>query len=506
MADSPFPLRAHWLGKFDTDASALAYIQSMHWDAGKGDNNPWPGMFYKNLTSGDYRIWNGTEWEDMAGYAGLVYYYVNPDDPDDAYETINDAYAALDSELPATEAGLIILAPFKTHQLTGDLTLNPNRNVIIRGQSTNYSLMTWTETTVEGNFILPDASGAPSRTIFRLEHLLLDGNITATDNWEISGFNVDIYDTLLTRNHGANDVSCYFEKCWLSSTFFVVDNDAPTAPTSGIIHVKGGELDFLGMAANQFTFAGDMLVILQECALSLVAVAGGAVFDFNGDSSTLTMVNVNIQTSNFGANPELFTGVANLDVNWNETTIVPQTGSALNMEGTAVTHAGSPYYRSTNADGPIDPATHMEWHDLDLDDKMVWDGTYWTLNGMYRQDVLVDIGGAAANHDIGWNVPAAAYVIRYMWKLLKDLTGAGGAVQCGLGITVGPDPDKYGETANLLTDQEVDSMHATWADGGSDDLQIYAETAPGVAGGTIAGSGDEDARVIVYFMMPNTVP
>jgi len=62
MANIPFAIRAHYLGQFDSDADALAYIQGQGWDAGKGDTNPWTAMFYRQTSAG-FRIWTGTFWE-----------------------------------------------------------------------------------------------------------------------------------------------------------------------------------------------------------------------------------------------------------------------------------------------------------------------------------------------------------------------------------------------------------------------------------------------------------
>jgi hypothetical protein len=125
------------------------------------------------------------------------------------------------------------------------------------------------------------------------------------------------------------------------------------------------------------------------------------------------------------------------------------------------------------------------------------------MNAIARVDILVDIGGAAANHATGFTVPSGSQVLNSAMKLEKALTGAGGAVQAGLGI--GGTPDKYGETADLLAGSGVSISPGTWADG-SDVVNIYAETGPGVAGGTIAGSGDEDARVVIYYVDGVAIP
>jgi hypothetical protein len=149
---------------------------------------------------------------------------------------------------------------------------------------------------------------------------------------------------------------------------------------------------------------------------------------------------------------------------------------------------------------PASPDVGDFWHDSRTGETLVWDGTYWRSGNLARVETLVDIGVAAADHDIGWDVPAGFVVIKQSVKILKALTGAGGAVKAGMGTKVAGDPDKYGLTADLLADTTDQAVHGVWADGAGDDLGITACDAAGAALGTLEGSDDEDVQVMVWML------
>jgi len=77
-----FALRMHFLGEFTNvagdDAEVDAHIATNQWL--KAAAGPWQGMFYKDTTSGAYRIFNGTVWEYLCtgGGAGLIDSYREP--------------------------------------------------------------------------------------------------------------------------------------------------------------------------------------------------------------------------------------------------------------------------------------------------------------------------------------------------------------------------------------------------------------------------------------------
>jgi hypothetical protein len=367
--------KAFFLGSFADDAEAIAFVQAQHWDAGKGDNNPWVGMFYYKESTGEIRVWDGTGFQGGAGF-DVPDFYVDPDDPENAYETINAAYAAADAALAAGESVSIVLAPNKTHIMTGPLTLNPLRCLSIDGQSADYIVSTWRATVVQGSFILPDASAAPSRTSFTLKGLSLDGDITATDNWEVNAQYVDLYDTILTRNHGANDVLFSAFNSWLSSLFFIIDNDAPSVPSSGAVLVNGGDLDHLGFGA-QFQFVGGVAVLIRNCKITMIGLFPVAVFDFNNAVSQITFRDVTMNSSNFGSNPALFANDANLTANWTDTEITPDAGASVDYGGGTATHTGTATHVAAAADAPVSPFTGMGWRDLTAFTNVIWNGAAW---------------------------------------------------------------------------------------------------------------------------------
>ena len=131
----------------------------------------------------------------------------------------------------------------------------------------------------------------------------------------------------------------------------------------------------------------------------------------------------------------------------------------------------------------------------------MWNGEYWGHNGIFCKEVKVGIGAAAADHDVGWDVPAGAAVISRAIKLLKLLTGSGGCTGIGFGTGAAGDPDKYGETTTLTADSHDEGLHGTFNDGGGDDLKITATDGGGSATGTVAGSGTEDVLVRIKFRL-----
>ena len=58
------------MGEFASDALCVTFLVTNHYDTGAA---PWQGMFYHNTTTGGYRIWTGTVWDDLgAGFGGLI--------------------------------------------------------------------------------------------------------------------------------------------------------------------------------------------------------------------------------------------------------------------------------------------------------------------------------------------------------------------------------------------------------------------------------------------------
>jgi len=283
----------------------------------------------------------------------------------------------------------------------------------------------------------------------------------------------------------------------------VIDTD--DAPASkGDIRVYGGRINAFGTSGEKFQVGAEVNIRLIETIL-IVWGLNFNVFDFQSKSNTtIELDHVSIEVPAVAAPFNLFANHANTTIKWRNTHVFHGPTCCLKLNGDVGTHEGAP--NVTGDVAPNTPPIGTEWRDIELKDVLVWDGTYWGANGIYRKDVLVDVSSAALNHDVGFDVPAGGATVSTSFKLLKALTGGGGAVQAGLGTGSTGDPDKYAETASLALGQKDQNLHGTFNDGGGDDLKITAETAPGTAGGTVAGSGDEDARVVVYFKLPKTLP
>lgn len=151
------------------------------------------------------------------------------------------------------------------------------------------------------------------------------------------------------------------------------------------------------------------------------------------------------------------------------------------------------------AAAPSAPNVGDTWVDSRTGEILTWDGTYWCIGDLKRVETLVNVGGAAADHDIGWNVPANFAVVKASAYLVKTITGAAGGVKVGFGTKAAGDPDKYALTPTLLAGAAHQSINPTWNDGTTDDLGLTACDNAGAAAGTIAGSGAGDVRVMVWM-------
>lgn len=154
---------------------------------------------------------------------------------------------------------------------------------------------------------------------------------------------------------------------------------------------------------------------------------------------------------------------------------------------------------------PASPDDGDTWVDARTGELLTWDGTYWKVGELIRVETEVAVGGAAADHDIGWNVPTGFAVVKASARLLKEITAVT-ATKVGFGTKVAGDPNKYALTPALTAGQVHQSINPTWNDGGGDDLGLTACDNAGAAAGTIAGSGAADVRVMVWMRPLITLP
>lgn len=453
----------------------------------------------------------------MRGASNFSGYQVDPDDPTN-FATPNAAYAAADAELPPEAPIVISVAPGKTHALSADLSVNPLRHCFIvsneqmeDGQGADIG------TKVTGNFILPSADAASSRRSFGVQGVQLIGDVTGDSNWKIMLSRTN-HQGVITRTHGTN--GCRLElvgqtgRAHPSYDFSLVDTDAPPSAANGSIKIRDSYLfTSLGAGESMFSLQDGLTFDIQDSVFDqFVLGTGTAMIDFGagGNPANLKMRSVEITLTIASGSYAVLKNHAAIDTWWNATEVDasanPSLGVPIDLGGSVGGHYGSPRFVSSKSIAPTNPVIATVWEDLALGDVLTWDGAYWGNHGIYRKDVLVDIDTAALDHDVGFDVPTSAAVVSASLKLLKALTGGGGAVQVGLGTGSGGDSDKYAETASLAADQKDQNLHGTFNDGGGDDLKITAETAPGTSGGTVAGSNDEDARVVVYFKLPKTLP
>jgi len=437
-------------------------------------------------------------------------YYVNPDRPDIAFATINAAYAAADAELPAEEIVVVRVSPGVDHALDGGaMVLQANRGLIIVSDALGCSTKI---TVILGDFTLTDADAESKRRQLLFRNVDFYGDIAGAPNWEIR-FEGGKVNGTITRTHGTEKCPLYFFRC--AGDPYVIDSSAPGV--AGFITVRECEFDYLLSNAVVFSLLGEGVLFFFNSTINVTTFGGAvnALVDCNSEASA----QIYWYNSTFNLTKLMTTDSLNAYVNVVGTTrvfyyglaISVGTGSDIDLNSGVLQESGSPAVRSETDSlrEPVsNPPVGTTWTDLLYGETLTWDGVYWDCGGggVKRQELLVNIGTAALDHDVGFDIPASGAVVSTSFKLLKALTGGGGADRVGLGTGSGGDPDKYAETASLASGQKDQNLHGTFNDGGGDDLKITAETAFGTSGGTVAGSGDEDARVVVYFKLPKTLP
>lgn len=449
---------------------------------------------------------------DLREAIGGGSYLVDPDTTDDRpeFESVNAAYAAAHAALPAGEPVVLELAIGKDHVLDGVLTLDTSRDVYIRagGSSEDSFDATPPFTKISGTITMQDCTGEASRRYLGFSKLAVACIINGNQYTNISMTDCQWAGGTINRTHGTGFPvgGCLVNLTNVTNNngaFKVVDTDAASfywVATVGLIRCQL----FTPSGAASIEAFGPIFLDIEGCTLE-EGGSNGVFADCNNTQSYIRVRNTLFNANNpckFLDNLAVHAG--SLIKLW-DFRVVGTSGAAIdvgfnttaNVEGT---------FEYTGSVAPTGLVDGVKWHDTELNDVLVWDGIYWGANGIYRKDVLVDIGVAALDHDIGWNVPANGAVVSTSVKLLKLLTGAGGAVQVGFGTGSGGTSDKYAETASLAADQKDQNLHGTFNDGAGDDLKITAETAPGTSGGTVAGSGDEDVRAVVYFKLPKVLP
>lgn len=436
-------------------------------------------------------------------------YFVDPDIADTSFASIEAAIAAGDAERPPGEPLIITVAAGKTHNLpAGGLPLDGSRSVYLvpsafyfdRGGRPGSANLKWTE--IVGNINLQAADSQPNRVLLSMIGIDYSGALSMKSNWKFS-FSEGCWQATISRDHGTNGCLVEFNNISNNGTALSIIDTSDSLSLKGSVYVRNAVIFAFVTGAAMWSLRGEQEIILDNVRYSLLGVSD-SIFDCNDDDVRFDMSNVHIDAVITVTPIEVFKNHGSATIKWNNTTVEMGPGFTLNLGGSSGTHDNAPRVVADKA--PVDPPLGSEWVDTELKDNLVWDGTYWGNLGTYRKDVLVDIGSAALNHDVGWDVPSEGAVVSTSAKLLKALTGAGGAVQVGLGTGSTGDPDKYAETASLASGQKDQNLHGTFNDGGGDDLKVTAETAPGTSGGTVAGSGDEDVRVVVYFKLPKTLP
>jgi len=174
MAD---PIRLHYLGQFASDAAALAYIQGRFWDvSSSGASNPWQGMYYKNTTTGAYRVWTTAGvWDTMSDALATGIVYVSKNGVDvTADGSMSRPYLTIGAAYTASVAGSTIMVGPGTY--TETLTIAKDINILEMEKST----VIISGTVVGGGVVnvVPAAAGVVCRINASIQNL---SNATVAD-------------------------------------------------------------------------------------------------------------------------------------------------------------------------------------------------------------------------------------------------------------------------------------------------------------------------------------
>jgi hypothetical protein len=427
-------------------------------------------------------------------------YRVDPDD-DSKFDTIDDAYAAAHAELPAGYPIEIIVALGKVYNTT--LTVDKSRHVSIRAESLNQDpAAPGSVTEINGTVTVPNASDQELRRTLTFTNLSVNGTINGNAYWAIV-FNTCVLACTVNRTHttGVPEGGCfvYVNSCSNNGAAFkIIDTDAAFFNLLAGIIISNSKL-IQSSAGTTITAAGPILVRVYNSILETDS-AGDTFVDFASNANGKIefrgfIISCNDDTTllkNIGATTT---------VEWDEFKAVMQSGKVLTM-GQVATNKGCPTVFADTE--PITIPVGTIWCDEELKDKLMWDGTYWGNGSIFRKNLLVDVDTAAVSHSSGWTVPAGAGVINVSANALKDLTGGGGATLYG--ISDGSDGDKFAESSALTQNSKASAKQASINVGGGDTIYVHSMTSSGTEGGTLAGSNDEDVRIVVYFTMPKTLP
>lgn len=426
-------------------------------------------------------------------------YQVDPDDPD-KFNTVNEAYAAADLQLPFGFPILIDIASTKDHVLdSGVLAVNGTRSLFISVSidETPKADKSW-KTKITGDITLSAADSASDRLTLGLKGFILDGDINGNSNWEIN-LNSLHMDTnkVINRIHGTNGCNV-FGVGFHCSSFSMIDADVGT----GTVQFYESTLS-LGFESNiAFKFLGGVAVTLRNCIVDCFSTSNNTLFDFNGAGGGLTLLNTCIFPFVFvDTILKLGDNSGAASITWSCPKIQVSSDGKFDCGAwTSVTG----FVEITANKEPLNPSVGFTWVDTELNDILLWDGTYWGNGSIFRKDLLVDVDTAAVSHSSGWAVPANAGVISTSSNALKDLTSGGGATLYG--ISDGSDGDKFAESSALVQNSKASAKQASINVGAGDTIYVHSMTSTGTEGGTLAGSNDEDVKVVVYFTMPKTLP
>lgn len=436
-------------------------------------------------------------------------YFVDPDASEDRpeYASIAEAIIAASSELPAGEPIPIELAMGKEHDFT--TTLDGTRDVIIFAKASTLSAQSVgagveKPTILTGTLSMTAADGQPNRRMLAFDNVDIDFDsvINITSNW-VMLYNNGNFQADINRTHGAAGARVQMNNTRQNGgSFQIIDSD--DAPSNdGYVHLSNGQLSMFVNAATALTVGANVRVFIQNMFFKILYVGTCTFIDFQSKASTkLEIENSVFSLESPGGDLAFVENNSNTTVKWDGAVFVNDEGSLYNLEGSVGTHIGAPKLKTSIE--PTNPPPGTEWRDEELSDNLIWDGTYWGNGSIYRKNLLVDVGGAAVSHSSGWTVPAVAGVINTSANALKALTGGGGATLYG--ISDGSDGDKFAESSALTQNSKASAKQASINVGGGDTIYVHSMTASGTEGGTLAGSNDEDVRVVVYFTMPKTLP
>jgi hypothetical protein len=233
------------------------------------------------------------------------------------------------------------------------------------------------DTKVIGEITLSAADSASERLVFGMEGVVLDGDINGASNWllKLVHFMHDNGHTI-NRTHGTNGcrvLGSHFRSN--GGGFQIIDSDFQA---NSHVEFEDSVISF-GFTSNVcFDFQGAVAAVFRNCMFDCFSTTNNSIFDMQGLAASITFYDCFLfPYVNDGTTLSVAVNDGAGTVAWHNTTVeVSSTGV---FDPSCNTVSGTLKIQSSTA--PANPFAGLVWHDVDLYESLMWDGTYWITGG-----------------------------------------------------------------------------------------------------------------------------